>query len=286
MFNGGNNLSLADIAAVSNRDNNGYGDMMGMGGFGGWWVLIILLAMWGGFGGNGWGNGNGRNNSCDGGTTIVTVPGYGSGFGGGWGAFDAASMQRGFDTSGIISKLDGLNSGVCALGYDQLAQMNGLSNTVQQTGWGISQQLQNNAIANMQSFNALQAQVQDCCCQNRQGQAEIISTIDKAACQSNWNLSQIGQQIMQNDDANYRSLNDTIREGFCNLERQGLIQENQALRQQLSDCNLEKVVSGMGQYVVSQVRPSPVPSYDVPNPYCNCGSPYYNDGGCCGRRCG
>lgn len=49
--------SLADIAAVTgnNRNNDGWGDGNG------WWVLIILFAIFGGWGNNGWGN-NGAGN--------------------------------------------------------------------------------------------------------------------------------------------------------------------------------------------------------------------------------
>lgn len=283
MFNGGNAPSLADIAAVTdnNRNNDGFG-----AGMGGWWVLIILLALFGGFGNGGWGNGN-RNNSCDGGTTIVTVPTGGYGFGGGWGAFDAASMQRGFDTSGIIAKLDGIANGICSLGYDQLAQMNTLGNTVQQTSWDLSQQMQSNAVAQMQQFNALSTQLGECCCENRIGQMQIINAMDKNNCQTNWNLAQLGRDIMQNDDANFRQLNDTIRDGFSNLERQALMQENANLRQQLSQCDLDKALQGTASFIVGQVRPTPVPSYDVPNPW-GCCSPWGNNSGtsCGGSRCG
>lgn len=274
MFNSGNTPSLADIAAVTdNNKNNGMYDGMGMGGFGAWWVLIILMAMWGGFGGNGWGNRNNSNN--DGGTTIVTVPS--GGFGGGWGAFDAASMQRGFDTSGIVAKLDGINNGLCSLGYDQLAQMNGINNTVQQTGWGLSQQMQQNAIAQMQSDNAMQALMNSCCCKLENGQNAIINAMDKNACQTNWNLAQIGRDIMDNCNANYRSLEATVRCGFDSLREQGYIQEIQGLRQQLSDCNAANLAQATARQVVQEIRPCPIPSYDVPNPYC------CDNRGCCNR---
>ena len=52
MFNTGMNIpSLADIAAVTgNRNGNGWGDCGGA-----WWIIVILFALWGGFGcdGNG-----------------------------------------------------------------------------------------------------------------------------------------------------------------------------------------------------------------------------------------
>lgn len=276
MFNG-NSPSLADIAAVTDGNrNNGFGD-----GMGGWWVLIILLALFGGWGNGGFGNNRG-NNASEGGPTIVNVPATyppASGFGGGWGAFDAASMQRGFDTSGIITKLDGLNSGLCSLGYDQLAQMNNIGNTVQQTGWSISQQLQNNAIADMQSTNALSTQLADCCCQNRQGQMEIINAMDKNACQTNWNLQQAVQTITQNDDQNFRQLDATIRDGFASIKEQGYITRIEALQQQLNDSNMRATAQAAAQWAVNEVRPCPVPSYDVPNPYCSCGYGY----GSCNR---
>lgn len=276
MFGGNNTPSLADIAAVT--DNNRNDGMMGMNG--GWWVLIILLALFGGFGNGGWGNN--RNNSCDnGGTTIVTVPT--GGFGGGWGAFDAASMQRGFDNSGVISKLDGLNSGLCSLGYDQLDQMNRIGMTVQQTGWGLSQQMQQLAIADMQDTNALSRQLSDCCCENRQGQMQIINAMDKNACQTNWNMAQLGRDIMDNDNANFRQLDATIRDGFQSIREQGYIQEIQGLRQALNDCNAANLAQATARQVVQEIRPCPIPSYDVPNPYCCYGDGYNRGCGGCNR---
>lgn len=275
---GNNSPSLADIAAVTdNNRNNGAWGMDGM--MGGWWVIIILLALFGGFGNGGWGNGN-RNNSCDnGGTTIVTVPGYG-GFGGGWGAFDAASMQRGFDNSGVVAKLDGISNGLCSLGYDQLAQLNGIGNTVQQTGWGLSQQMQQNAIADMQAFNAAQQQRSDCCCKLENAINDVQNTIERTSCQTNWNMAQMGRDIMDNDNANFRSLEATVRDGFQSLKEQGYIQEIQGLRQALNDCNAANLAQATARQVVNEIRPCPVPSYEVPNPYCNCG---YSD--CGPRRC-
>lgn len=40
-------MSLADIAAVTNRDNDDWG------GNGAWWIILLFIVMWGG---NGWGN--------------------------------------------------------------------------------------------------------------------------------------------------------------------------------------------------------------------------------------
>jgi hypothetical protein len=51
MFNTKEGYSLSDIAAVSG--NNGFG-----GDFGGWWIILLFMFAWGGWG-NGYGGWNG-----------------------------------------------------------------------------------------------------------------------------------------------------------------------------------------------------------------------------------
>ena len=129
-----NGVSLADIAAVTgnNRDNDG------MWGNGAWWIVILLIFGWGGFGNNGCGGNRVGNGYTD------------------------AAIQRGFDNQAVVSKLDGINNGICSLGYDQLAQMNGINTNILQTGFGIQQAINSDTMANMQNTNALQAELANC----------------------------------------------------------------------------------------------------------------------------
>ena len=108
MFNSNGAPSIADIAAVTRGNGNGYNN--GFGGEG-WWALIILLALFGGWGDYGFG-GAGRAGSAG----AATLAGY----------VTQADLQRGFDTQAITNKLNGLENGMASLGYDQLAQMNTL----------------------------------------------------------------------------------------------------------------------------------------------------------------
>ena len=79
MFNSNNGYSLADIAAATGNDNNGFG----FGGDGGAWILLLFIIVLMG----GWGNSFGN-------------------YGGGGGAnVVAADVQRGFDQSAIINGL-------------------------------------------------------------------------------------------------------------------------------------------------------------------------------------
>ena len=102
-----NGVSLADIAAVTgnNRDNDG------MWGNGAWWIVILLIFGWGGFGNNGCGNGNGM------GSTAA--------------AYTDSAIQRGFDNQAVISKLDGITNGLCdgfyAANNSMLTGFNGIN---------------------------------------------------------------------------------------------------------------------------------------------------------------
>lgn len=279
MFGGGTSPSLADIAAVTDNKNND--GMMGMNG--GWWVIIILLALFG------WGRGgfgpNGGNDCNGGGTTVVTVPmsPYGS-YGGAGNGFIDAAIQRGFDNQTVIQKLDGLNGGVCSLGYDQLAQMNGINTNIMQTGFALQQGLNAVNVGAMQNANALSTQLANCCCENRQGQADIKYAMATDTCAITNAIQQAAQNIMQNDNANYRQLHDE------NVALQ-LAQKNERIQEQAAQIQqLQLLASQADQnnYLINTLRPCPQPAYITCNPFTGTINPYGNcNNGCgCNSCCG
>lgn len=77
--------------------------------------------------------------------------------GGGYTATAAtqADIQRGFDNSAVISKLDGINSGLCdgfyAMNNGMLTGFNGINTNIMQTGFGIQQAINADTVANMQN---------------------------------------------------------------------------------------------------------------------------------------
>lgn len=282
---GGNGVSLADIAAVTDNNRNG-NDGFG-NGMGGWWVLIILLALFGGFGNNGWGNG--RGNNCGGETTVVTVPTpMGYGYGGGGMGFSEAAVQRGFDNQAVITKLDGLNAGICSLGYDQLAQMNGINNTVMQTGWGITQAVNNGTVANMQNTNTLSSQLAECCCENRAGIADIKYTLATDACSINTNVHQTGDAIINSQNQGFQMLNNTINDRFTRLEMAQKDQRIADLELRLNQCDRDSALQGTASYIINSLNPPARPSYIVQNPNCCSAVPVQiQSNGCgCNSGCG
>ena len=142
------NFALGYTLGADNG-NNSCND--GMYGGGAWlWILVIFALL--GWGGNGWG-------------------GFGGGNGGGYVATAAtqADIQRGFDTRTVISKLDGINSGLCdgfyAMNNGMLNGFNGVGTQIAGLGTAMQQGFNAQTIADLQGQNAISRQLADCCCE-------------------------------------------------------------------------------------------------------------------------
>lgn len=126
------NMTLSDIAAVMPKNTTDHDGFLEGNGI----IILILFFLIFGFGG--WGNnGNGS---------------------------QSADMQRGFDTQSIISKLDGLSSGLCDTAYEnaRLIEQNTVTNMqgFNQTQMGMMQGF--NGV--QESINNLSHQMEQCCC--------------------------------------------------------------------------------------------------------------------------
>lgn len=258
MFNSGS-PSLADIAAVTDGNNRNNG---GFGMDGGWWAIIVLLALFGGFGGN-WGNNRGGNSGC--GETVVIAPPMGYGYSGGMG-FAEAAVQRGFDNQAVVSKLDGLNAGVCSLGYDQLIQMNNLERAGSNNTFAILNGQRDGQIAMMQGFNAMERQVADCCCENKMLNMETRFQMQQDTCDLKSAIYNSTRDITENDNANFRQLNETVRNGFNTLILNQKDQYIAELERKLNACDRDSALQGTASYIINSVRPAAVPAYPAANP--------------------
>lgn len=262
MFNSNVAPSVADIAAVTGaqncRNNDGWGND--------WWAIIIILALFGGFGNRG------------------GLFGGNSGYGcGSCAPATCADLQAGFNNQAVTNKLNGLENGLCSLGYDQLAQMNGITNTIQQGNFALQQTLNNNAIAQMQDTNAVSRQLADCCCENRSAIKDVQYT---AALNNSALLQAINNQtntIVQNDNANYRALHDELV-SYQMQQKDDVIAE---LRSQVQALNLGVSQRNQNDYLIDRLQPCAKPAYFVPNPNCCYTPQQYAQfagaacGGCC-----
>ena len=223
----GDNLSPADVKAIVGNNNpypmygNGFGS--GFGNDGGWFWLILILAMMNG----GWGFG-----------------GFGGNFGGGVGMDvmypwlsngQKEIMQNtndGFNTLQLANQLTGINSGVqnlstqlCNCCADVNSNLcNGFAGVNATVNAGFAnaetsanarqmanmQQAFNNQLSTIQGFNTVNSALCDASAENRLGQANLTSTILAENCADRAALQEGVRDIITNQTANTQRIIDEI----------------------------------------------------------------------------
>ena len=241
--------------------NGGYGN--GGWGDGGWLWIIVVFALLFGWGNGGWGGGFGNN-------------------GGGYAATAAtqADIQRGFDNSAVISKLDGISNGLCDGFYAQnTALMNGfhgVDNAICNLGYQTQQGFNTTNVALMQGQNALQAQLADCCCQNREAIAQVRYDMAQDTCALQNTMNSNTRDIIDSQNAGTRAILDYL----CNEKIATLQAENNDLRRAASQDRqsalLTTAMASQTQQIINAVNPAPIPAFNVPAPYAYTGC----NGGC------
>lgn len=256
MFNGSNGYSLADIAAAT-AGNGGFGN--GWGGDG-WWIILFILALGGGWG-NGWGNGGGNN-----GTTAVV----------------GREVSYGFDMNNLENGIRGIQNGLCDGFYamnsglmettaqlqSTLAQGFGGINTAMLTqGSAVRDAFHDITLGNLQNTNALTAQLTNmaandaqCCCETKNlinsNFADLSYRLATQDCATRQVITDSTRDIIASQEAGFRAILDRMTtDRISELET-----ENQALK-------LTQSQSNQNAFLISQLAPKAIPAYIAPNPY-------------------
>ena len=209
--------------------NSGFG---GFGGDGAWWIIILFLFVFCGWGGNGWGNNGNSGGVVDG--YVLTS--------------DFANVER---------KIDSVNQGLCDGFYQQAQLVNG-TNMAMANGFAQAELSRNNQqAALMQQLNAMQMQAANCCCENRAAIAQVRYDMATQACDTRNTVQNATRDIIDANNQNSRAILDFLTQSKLS----DLQTENQNLKLAASQ-------AAQNSYLVSQLRPSPIPAYTVQNPYC------------------
>lgn len=163
------------------------------------------------------------------------------------------------DFANIERKLDAVNSGICDSTFALNNSINGGFATAE-----LSRANQQAAL--MQQLNAMQMQSQECCCENRAAIAQVRYDMATQACDTRNTVQTATRDIVENANANSRAILDFLTQS----KLQDLQSANQELRLQASQ-------AAQNNYLISQLRPTPIPAYASCNPWAS-GS--YT--GCCG----
>ena len=290
---------MDDFATGYLAGQDGGNNKGGFFGNEGLWAVIILAIIFG------WGtNGYGRNGGDNGMNAYIPYL-VGTGATGQGGNDTRAALSEGFYQQDTSRSLAGIQSGICSLGYDQLAQMNGVNaniangfagvnSAICQLGYqnaqlvnGLERSVSNgdNAIslAIMQEGNARQAgqtalatQLASCCCENKQLIGDLKYTIATEDCATRQAIADNARAIVDNCNANFRSMMDY----FTQDKIATLTAENQNLKfaasQDRQNALLTSAMSAQTDTILNRVNPRPIPAYQVANP--NLG---VNCCGCC-----
>lgn len=245
MFNS-NAPSVADIAAVTgNNGCNGYG---GFGYGNDLWAIIILLALFGGFGRGGFGFGNGGC-GCD--SACATV----------------GDVERGFNQQNTNQRFNGLDQGLSQLGYADLQQFSNISNGLCQLGY-----------QTQDAVNGVSRQLADCCCNIERSIDSVNFNLSQGFAQQSFQNQQCCCDIKEAISDSTRAITDQLT-AFRMEDKNEQIAE---LRSQVQALNLAQSQANQNNYLLGRLQPAPVPSYQVASPYttyagCGC----YGSQSCC-----
>lgn len=217
---------------------NGYGNDGGMFGGNWMWFLLVWMAMFG------WGNG----------------------FGGGFGNGTGSEVQRGFDQSAVMNGISGVQNAV-----------NGIVPALQ-NGFAQAEIAANSRqMADMNQQFAMQSALQNCCCENRAGLADLKYTVANEACADRNAIATALRDVLEANNASTQRILDTMCQDKIDAKNETIAMLRQQLQMaQLSAsqgaqtaailANNEAQTAALERYLA----PTPIPAYVVQNPNC-CG---------------
>lgn len=272
----------------------------GFGNFGGDWGWIILLLL---FAGGGWGNGFG---------------GYGGGFGN---MFEFPwllngqnginnNVSDGFRSAQISDNITSVRDGIAALStqlcgccgdiQNSLCNgFNGVNMSVNQAQNALAQQLYTNQISDLersfaaqtattQGMNAIGMSLQNCCCENRAGIADLKYTVATENCADRAALADGVRDIIASNTASTQRILDQLCQDKIDAKNDTIAQLRQELlfargqaSQDVQTAELRANNATVANQLVAELRSCPIPSQPV---YGN--SPIFTCNSNCGCGCG
>lgn len=237
----------------ANTCSNG-GNGWGFGGDGAWWIIILFLFVFCGWGGNWGGNRNGA------GTT-------------GGSAVDGYILTS--DFANIERKIDGVNNGLCDGFYQQAQLINGVQQNMSNGFMSAEISRANQQAAFMQQLFAMQMQQQNCCCETREAIQGVNYNMATQACDTRNTVQNAARDIVDNQNQNARAILDALTAQRIEAKDAKIAEQNQ----QLFAAQLAASQAAQNNYLLNQLRPTPIPAYASCNPWasgsyagCGCGS--------------
>lgn len=232
--NEGNGMYMPVAPAYA---GGGYGNC-GFGCGDGWWVILFLFALMGNNGFGGWG-GNGE-----------VLPYL-------YNQNTRDDVNSRFDAAGLSNQISGVQNSISSGFADAEIANCGRAMTAMQTAHQAE-------ITNLQQSFAVQTQLANCCCENRQAIAQLGSDLAREACADRQAVADGVQRIL---DQMCNDKIDAKNEKIAELQGQ----LNTANLSAMLGANTSRVLADNAAQTVAleqYLNPTPVPAYVVQNPNC------------------
>lgn len=289
-------ISTTDNMVMPVSPMMGYGN--GNAGFGGDWTMwLVLIILFCGWGNNGWGNGFGGNNQLG-----YDFPWL---MNGNNRTIDA--VTTGFDNAALTSQIGDIQ-GAITNGFANNATalcggFSGVNATVNSAQNAIAQQLYTNQIADLErsfanqtavtgQMTALANGLQNCCCENRAGLADIKYTIATENCADRQAISDGLRDVLAANTASTQRILDQLCQDKIDAKndeiarlRQEVAMKDLAASQTAQNAFITQGLNSEVDALYNRLKNCPVPSQPVygSQPIFTCPTNYYNNNGCgCG----
>lgn len=256
--------SLADIGAVTGNGRNNSG---AFGDNGAWWIIIFVLFF--AFGGRWGNNGNGNNGSS-------VTDGYVL-------ASDFAQLSRqldsGFDRT--LQATTNINNGLCDGFYAMNTNFGTLNTNLCNQFSNITNAITQNGYESRLATQTLGSQLSGCCCDVKESiqgvnynNAINTNTISREIADVNYNMATNTCAINNNITTNTRDVIDSVNASYRALHDEivanRIEDKNAQITAQQNEINALRLTASQqaqNNYLVNQLRPAPVPAFNVPTPY-------------------
>ena len=229
---------------VAPAGNNGNGF-----GFGGDWAWILLLLVL--FGGNGWGGG------------------FGGGFDGlyPW-MNNSQNINNGFRDQMLGTQINGIQNAITSgFGDVQNSLCSGFA--------GVNASITSAEMNNMQNLFGVQSALQNCCCENRAGLADLKYTVATEACADRSAVNEALREVIAANTASTQRILDQLcadkieskNDTIAQLRSELMYARGQA-SQDVQTAAIQAGQRALANEVEQYVLPTPRPAYIVSNPNC------------------
>ena len=245
------NENSSMVMPVSPLGYGGYGSGLGYGGDATWLIILFLFAAMGG-----WGNG----------------------FGGGFGGGQTFPWMLSNNTDSLITGGFNQANTTSLLGDIQNAITTGFANAeVSNCNRSIDalQTAYTNQIAGLQQDFAMQSALQNCCCENRAGLADLKYTVATEACADRAAVNDALRDVIAANTASTQKILDQMCQDKIDSKNEKIAELQQALymkdlaaSQTAQTARILADNAAQTTALEQYLNPTPIPAYPVQNPNC------------------